>query len=66
MKDIDKITRRLTAFNSFDELLNAAPDYTPTLLARAAGARTLIKAYNKAMRARGDKRTAYVLQKGEK
>jgi hypothetical protein len=57
--DLDKITRERSAFTSFADLLNSHPTYRPTILIREAADLTLARAYDDAMRARGDKRRAY-------
>ncbi len=55
----NNLTRSLTAFGSFEELLTT-PDYFPTLLSRTgAKAVALADAYDAAQAARGDARRAY-------
>jgi len=53
------LTRRHTAFQNFDELLDTAPSYRPTICLRNAGTRALAAAYDQVQAARGDARRAY-------
>jgi len=69
-KVLDNLTLDLTAWSSFDAMLNAAGDYRPTLhvrpynrshdeIRRAARTEVLADAYDAAQAARGDHRRAY-------
>lgn len=63
----DKLTRELTAFRSFDEMLTAPGNYRPTLMCHPDdfssrdGCRLMYLAdlYDAAQRERGDPRRAY-------
>lgn len=55
----DRLTRSLTAFDSFAELLNAAGNYRPTIFERDADHRRLADLYDAAQAERGDSRRAY-------
>ncbi len=57
----DALTAKLTAFSSFDALVNA-PDYRPTLIRGGRGGwryEALADAYDQAKRSRGESRRAY-------
>ncbi len=62
---INEITRQLTCFASFDDLLNAAGNYRPSIyLTKGAYAANRAKvdlalAYDGAQEARGDERRAF-------
>ncbi len=67
---VDALTRRLTAWPSFDDMLDAGGGYRPTLhtrpcnrshdeIRRAALTEVLADAYDAAQAARGDRRRAY-------
>jgi hypothetical protein len=60
MTYIDTLTAKLTAFSTFDELVNTHPNYRPTLLARyGADTIALADAYDFHMAHIGDPRRAY-------
>lgn len=70
MSVLDNLTRDLTAWLSFDDMLNAEGDYRPSLyvrpcsrshaeIRRAARTEILADAYDAAQAARGDHRRAY-------
>lgn len=54
----DALTRRVTSFRSFDELVDAA-DYVPTLAGEDAQELELADLYDAAQARRGDTRRAY-------
>jgi hypothetical protein len=57
---LDWLTRRHTAFKSFEEVLSeTAPTYRPTICLRNAETRCLAGAYDKVQAVRGDARRAY-------
>lgn len=56
----DRLTVACTAFNSFDELLNAKGDYRPSLSRATPETRTLGALYDASQIARGDSRRAYM------
>lgn len=67
---LDNLTRDLTAWGSFDAMLNAGGGYRPSLyvrphnrshaeVRRAARTEVLADAYDAAQAARGDERRAY-------
>lgn len=56
---LDALTRELTAFNSFSELVNAAGQYRPTILPRDARHIDLADAYDAFQSELGDPRRAY-------
>lgn len=55
----DDLTRRLTAFGSLTEMLDARGGYRPTIYPRDAAHLALRAAYDHAQRVRGDERRAY-------
>lgn len=63
---LDRICRRITAFDGFEDLLNAKGSYRPSIyppkhcrLSFRLMYWQLAKAYDEAMEARGDDRRAY-------
>ena len=56
----DKLTIEWTAFVSFDELLNAAGDYRPSISRGTPEQRTLGALYDAAQISRGDPRRAFM------
>lgn len=59
---LDKITRNHSAFDTFEDLLNAAGGYRPTIRCNGKGGderRRLDDAYDRAQEARGDLRRAF-------
>ena len=56
---LDRITRTLTAFKSFQELLDAPGGYFPSLRAGSLFHTVLAGAYDKAQAKRGDTRRAF-------
>jgi len=59
-RELDTLTRDLTAFESFQAMLDTAPTYRPTLLPRYGRSYLdLADAYDAAQAARGDARRAY-------
>lgn len=59
MSFINRIVRDRTAFNTMDEMVNAAGGYRPTIMARDAWDRVMIVKYGQIQFARGDSRTTY-------
>ena len=57
---LDKLTKRLTAFDRFLDLLNAPGNYRPTLRRDEPGAEELADAYDQEQARRGDRRRANV------
>lgn len=60
----DELTRKLSAFDSFEDLLRGSHDgtvtgYRPSLTRRNADNRELADLYDQAQQMRGDKRRAY-------
>ena len=55
---LDCITRDLHTANSFEDLLNAAGNYRPTLDVRNSAGLMLADAYDAAQESRGDSRRA--------
>jgi hypothetical protein len=58
MQKLDTLTRELSAFESFEALINA-PNYRPTIIIRDRRYMVLALAYDAAQAARGDKRRAF-------
>jgi hypothetical protein len=56
---LDQVTRDLSAFASFQSLLDAQGGYRPTILPRSIGHRILAAHYDAAQAKRGDERRAY-------
>ena len=56
--NLDSLTRELSAFRTFQDLLDA-PNYRPTILQRTLKHVRLADAYDRAQAARGDARRAY-------
>jgi len=57
---LDTLTRQFTGFDSFSQMLEAAPDYSPTLRdSDCPEVRKLADAFDAAMAARGDSRRAW-------
>lgn len=56
---LDALTRELTAFDSFEAMLNAAGNYRPSIYPRDYKHVELAEAYDVAQAARGDERRAY-------
>jgi len=57
--ELDQLTRDLTAFNTFREMLDTSSSYRPTILPRDVRYVLLADAYDVAMIGRGDPRRAY-------
>lgn len=57
--EIDELTRSLTAFDSFEAMLNSYPWYRPTIYPIDYKYVRLADAYDKAQEQRGDARRAY-------
>ena len=55
----DALTKSLTAFGSFSEMLCAKGGYRPTIMPTTIAARLLRQAYDQAQVRRGDARRAY-------
>ena len=55
----DSLTAELTAFGTFEELLDTSPNYRPTIYPRDERHVALANAYDAAQLARGDARRAY-------
>lgn len=56
---LDQITRQLTAFRSFQDLLDAEGNYRPSIYLQTWESWTLAEAYDRAQEGRGDPRRAY-------
>ena len=59
MNNLDTLTRELTAFNTFAEMVDSAPQYRPTIMPRDMRHVDLADAYDAYQAARGDERRAY-------
>lgn len=62
--DLDALTRKHSAFENFEALLNTHPSYRPTIFVDNAERIALADAYDAAMLARGDERRAYRAGRG--
>lgn len=65
-RQLDRLTRRLTAFTSFQDMLDAHPGYTPSIYPyhhyrtrRKLQYRCLARQYDLAQERRGDSRRCY-------
>lgn len=56
---LDVLTKRLTMFDTFGELLDAPGGYRPTFNPRTRTGRMLADAYDRAQQQRGDGRKAF-------
>lgn len=63
---LDRLTRRITCENTFEDFINLHPNYTPSIypnpgdkLRRKLGYRCLARQYDIAQERRGDSRRAY-------
>lgn len=57
--ELDTLTRTLTAFATFQDLLDAQGGYRPSLVKRDAQTFALANAYDAAQSKRGDSRRAF-------
>lgn len=56
---LNRIVRKNSGFKTFEELLNAHPEYSPTIHTTTRDKQYLANSYDKAQAARGDTRRAY-------